>query len=171
MFEPHSNNPKRRSDSASPSPVSDLTGTAANPSSRDQRLIRQSMHGLGKQPVSAGPDARPTPNPQRRQVSSMQIVLELLGHSPECVSLARAGLVTSCHCRLKAADDPAVLVGLAIHFARSAITHGVPLPASVAERLVRAVEAGDPACRSVVEWLADLGLLQARYLPAEEGRR
>ncbi|KQU75452.1 hypothetical protein ASC75_19145 [Aminobacter sp. DSM 101952] len=101
----------------------------------------------------------------------MQTVLELLGHSPECARLARAGLLTSCHCRLKAADDPAVVVGLAVHFARSALMHGVPLPASVAEQLAKAVEAGDPACRSVAKWLADLGLLEfAPHLSAEEGR-
>lgn len=102
----------------------------------------------------------------------METVLELLGHSPECARLARAGLVTSCHCGLKAADDPAVVVGLAVHFARSAFRHGVPLPASVAERLTKAVEAGDPACRSVATWLADLGLLTlAPRLPAEGGGR
>lgn len=172
MFEPHPNNPKRRSVSASPAPASDLTGIAADPSSRDRRLIQQALHGIGKQPMFAAPDARPIPNPQWGQASSMLTVLELLGHSSECARLARAGLVTSCHCGLKAADDPAVVVGLAVHFARSAIMHGVPLPASVAERLTKAVEAGDPACRSVATWLADLGLLElAPHLSAEGGVR
>ncbi|WP_269933507.1 hypothetical protein [Aminobacter sp. HY435] len=98
--------------------------------------------------------------------------MELLGHSPECARLARAGLLTSCHCRVKAADDPAVVVGLAVQFARSALTHGVPLPASVTERLTKAVEAGDPACQSVAAWLADLGLLELReQSSAEEGGR
>ncbi|OCX17848.1 hypothetical protein QV13_14155 [Mesorhizobium hungaricum] len=80
--------------------------------------------------------------------------------------------MTSCHCRLKAADDPAVIVGLAVHFARSALTHSVSLPVSVCDRLTKAVEAGDPACRSVAEWLGDLGLLDPKpQLSAEEGGR
>lgn len=173
MYEPHPNNSPQRPVSASPSPVGDLISTAASRSSRDRHLIRQALSGLGKQPVphTVAVGAVSALNSSRRKVSSVQTVLELLGHSPECARLARAGLLTSCHCRLKAADDPAVVVGLAVHFTRSALTHGVPLPASVAERLVQAVEAGDPACRSVAAWLADLGLLElAPHLSAEEGR-
>ncbi len=174
MSKPHSNNPPQRSIAASPSPVSDLIGTAASRSSRDRHLIRQALSGLGKQPVPSTAEAGAVSalSTSGHRGSSVQTVLELLGHSPECARLARAGLLTSCHCRVKAADDPAVVVGLAVQFARSALTHGVPLPASVTERLTKAVEAGDPACQSVAAWLADLGLLELReQSSAEEGGR
>lgn len=174
MCEPHPNNPKSRPVATSPSPVSDLIGAAASRSSRDRHLIRQALSGLGKQPVPSTAEAGAVSalSTSGHRGSSVQTVLELLGHSPECARLARAGLLTSCHCRVKAADDPAVVVGLAVHFARSALTHGVPLPASVVERLTKAVEAGDPACRTVAAWLADLGLLElAPHLSVKQGGR
>ncbi|WP_146204019.1 hypothetical protein [Aminobacter sp. AP02] len=137
-------------------------------------MIRRTVLDLGKQPDTHAlwHEAPADQLPRAKKANSMQVVLELLGHSPNCVRLARAGLVTSCGCQLKPADDPAVVVGLAVHFARSAIVHRVPLPASVAERLAEAVEAGDQACRLVAVWLADLGLLDMKpqWLAGKDSR-
>lgn len=134
-------------------------------------MIQRTVSDLGKQrgPHVDNVDIQPSLRDPASKLGSMQTVLELLGHSSSCARLARAGLVTSCGCRLKPANDPAIAIGLAIHFARSAITRGVPLPASIAERLIQAAQAGDPACRSVAEWLADISLLNVLPQPPTGG--
>lgn len=52
------------------------------------------------------------------------------------------------------ADDPAVLIGLAIGHVRTA--DGLPgvVPPRVFANLLAHVEQGDPACRLVIDWLA-----------------
>lgn len=52
------------------------------------------------------------------------------------------------------ADDPALAVGLALHFARTSLRAGLPMPHGVLRRLASHVAAGDPACRLVQDWLA-----------------
>lgn len=52
------------------------------------------------------------------------------------------------------ADDPALAVGLALHFARTSLRAGLPMPPGVLRRLAGHVAAGDPACRLVQDWLA-----------------
>lgn len=65
----------------------------------------------------------------------------------------------SCDCRTKPMEDPAVAVGLVLHYARTAITRGLPIPPSVIELLTHHVEEGDPTCIVVARWLDENGLL------------
>jgi hypothetical protein len=51
-------------------------------------------------------------------------------------------------------DDPALAVGLALHFARTSLRAGLPMPPAVLRRLASHAEAGDPTCRLVQDWLA-----------------
>jgi hypothetical protein len=67
-------------------------------------------------------------------------------------------------------EDPAVTVGLAIHFARMSLAQQVPLPPVIIELLARRVEEGDPACVMVAEWLETCGLLQLKSLPRSKRR-
>ncbi|MDX8527015.1 hypothetical protein RFM68_21165 [Mesorhizobium sp. MSK_1335] len=67
-------------------------------------------------------------------------------------------------------EDPAVAVGLAIHFARISLAQRIPLPAVIIELLARRVEEGDAACRMVAEWLDDCGLLDLKPLPTRNRR-
>ena len=52
------------------------------------------------------------------------------------------------------ADDPALAVGLALHFARTSLRAGLPMPPGVLRRLAGHAAAGDPTCRLVQDWLA-----------------
>jgi hypothetical protein len=52
------------------------------------------------------------------------------------------------------AEDPALAVGLALHFARTSLRAGLPMPPGVLRRLASHVAAGDPACQLVQDWLA-----------------
>ncbi len=51
-------------------------------------------------------------------------------------------------------DDPALAVGLALHFARTSLRAGLPMPPGVLRRLESHAAAGDPTCRLVQDWLA-----------------
>lgn len=86
-------------------------------------------------------------------------LLGLLGHSPECIGLATAGRIASCGCGTQPMDDPAVAVGLVMHYARIAMTRHLPIPPGVIALLAQRVEEGDPACGMVARWLEDSGLL------------
>ena len=59
-------------------------------------------------------------------------------------------------------EDPAVAVGLAVHFAKISLTQGVALPDVIIKLLARRVEEGDPACVVVAEWLETAGLVNLR---------
>jgi hypothetical protein len=91
-------------------------------------------------------------------------LLMLLGHSESCATLRRTGAIASCDCRIKPMEDPAVAVGLAVHFARISLAQRVALPAVIVELLARRVEEGDPACVMVAEWLETAGLLNLKIL-------
>jgi hypothetical protein len=86
-------------------------------------------------------------------------LLGLLGHSRECSKLAKAGRIVSCACRTTPLDDPAVAVGLTMHFARTAMARGLPMPNSIVSLLESRIHEGDPACRIVGQWLEERGLL------------
>ena len=88
----------------------------------------------------------------------MRSLLGLLGHSAECAGLAIEGRIVSCGCRTRPMDDPAVAVGLVMHYARIATTHRLPIPPTVTALLAQRVEEGDPACAMVAEWLEASGL-------------
>jgi len=85
-------------------------------------------------------------------------LLGLLGHSAECAGLAMEGRIVSCGCRTRPMDDPAVAVGLVMHYARIAMTRRLPIPPAVIALLAQRVEEGDPACDMVAKWLEGSGL-------------
>ena len=108
------------------------------------------------------PPARGTQGPARA-------LLGLLGHGAECVGLATAGRIASCGCRTRPMEDPAVAVGLVMHYARIATTRRLPIPPVAIELLTRRVEEGDPACIMVAKWLDASGLLDIPCKARKEG--
>ena len=97
-------------------------------------------------------------------------LLELLGHTPSCVHLSKAGLVASCDCKPGRMQDPAIAIGVVIHFARLAMAQRAGLPTLITELLTTHLEAGDPACIMVAEWLDRSGLIELPVTYAR-GRR
>ncbi|MES0028627.1 hypothetical protein [Mesorhizobium sp. M0040] len=93
-------------------------------------------------------------------------LLGILGHSEQCIGLAMSGQIAVCDCRTKPMEDPAVAVALAMHYARTAIDRGIPIPEVVLELLALRVREGDLACRAVGEWLDERGLLDIRFPPS-----
>jgi len=92
-------------------------------------------------------------------------LLELLGHRPACVELSRAGLVASCDCPPSRLHDPAIVVGVVMHYARIALAQQAALPTVVVELLMLHVHAGDSACIMVADLLARNGLIDQPLLP------
>jgi hypothetical protein len=113
------------------------------------------------------------PTVRRDKATASLPLLMLLGHSESCATLRRAGAIVSCDCRTKPMEDPAVAVGMAVHFARISMAQRVALPAVIIELLARRVEEGDPACVMVAEWLETAGLLNLKPLshPGKKGSR
>jgi hypothetical protein len=110
----------------------------------------------------------PTVRPSKATASLP--LLMLIGHSESCATLRRAGAIASCDCRTKPMEDPAVAVGLAVHFARISLTLRVALPDVIIELLARRVEEGDAACVMVAEWLETAGLVNLKSL-APSGKK
>lgn len=111
-----------------------------------------------------------TPTVTPRKATASKQLLTLLGHNESCARLRRAGGIVSCDCRIKAMEDPAITVGLAIHFARISLAQRAPLPPVIIELLARRVEEGDPACVMVAEWLETCGLLDLKPLRRSKRR-
>ncbi len=111
-----------------------------------------------------------TPTVRSRKATASLPLLTLLGHRRSCAGLRRAGHIASCDCRIKPMEDPAVTVGLAIHFARMSLAQRSPLPPVIIELLARLVEEGDPACVMVADWLETCGLLYLKSLPRSKQR-
>lgn len=126
---------------------------------------RSKPHGLRRSPVR-----KLTLTVTPRKATASKQLLTLLGHSESCARLRRAGGIVSCDCRIKAMEDPAITVGLAIHFARISLAQRAPLPAVIIELLARRVEEGDPACVMVAEWLETCGLLDLKPLSCSKRR-
>ena len=97
-------------------------------------------------------------------------LLGLLGHTPSCIALSKAGLVASCDCKPGRMQDPAIAIGVVIHFARLAMAQRAGLPTLITELLTTHLEAGDPACIMVAEWLDRSGLIELPVTYAR-GRR
>lgn len=95
-------------------------------------------------------------------------LLELLGHKPACAALSTKGLVASCDCTPTKLHDPAIVIGVVMHYARLAMSQRTALPTVIVELLTLHVEAGDPACIMVASWLDQSGLLD---LPISVRRR
>lgn len=110
-------------------------------------------------PLPIAPTIKPA-----RSTASLPLLM-LIGHRESCAELRRAGAVASCDCGIKPMEDPAVAVGLAVHFARISLAQRVALPAAIIELLARRVEEGDAACIMVAEWLDASGLLKLKSLP------
>jgi hypothetical protein len=119
---------------------------------------------------AASPVRKPAPTLAARKATASQQLLTLLGHSESCADLRRAGRIASCDCRIKPMEDPAVTVGLAIHFARISLAQRAPLPPVIIELLAQRVEEGDPACVMVAEWLETCGLLHLKPLLCSKRR-
>lgn len=96
-------------------------------------------------------------------------LLGLLGHTPSCIALSSEGLVSSCDCRLSRLHDPSIVIGVVMHYARLAMAQRAALPTLIVELLTHHVDAGDPACIMVAEWLDRSGLLDLP-IPSVNGR-
>ncbi len=75
---------------------------------------------------AASPVRKQTPTVTPKKATASKQLLALLGHSESCADLRRAGRVASCDCRVKPMEDPAITVGLAIHFARISLAQLTP---------------------------------------------
>lgn len=130
-----------------------------------------SMQGAALPASAAAPNPAfqvSTITPVRKTGSAA--LLELFGHTPSCVELSTSGLVASCDCTPSAMHDPAVVIGVVMHYARLAMAQRAALPTLIVELLTVHVEAGDPACIMVASWLDRSGLLDLP-LPSVTGRR
>jgi hypothetical protein len=114
----------------------------------------------GTDPGAAVP--RPTIPP--RYLVGSDVLQDVLGHTPSCIALSRQGAVSSCDCRIRPIEDPAVVISMVIQYVRLGGYGKRPLPSILVELLTRQLEFGDPACRVVTAWLVDLGMLDARIL-------
>lgn len=144
---------------------------------RKQANPADAGNGIGAETTRSKPYTSPrspvrklTPTVSPKKATASKQLLILLGHSESCARLRRAGGIVSCDCRIKAMEDPAITVGLAIHFARISSAQRAPLPAVIIELLARRGEEGDPACMMVAEWLETCGLLDLKPLPRSKRR-
>jgi len=151
--------------------------TVEPPRTRKRKRTNPAGNGIGAEATrskpcrpAASPVRKPTPTVTPRKATASKQLLTLLGHSESCAGLRRTGGIASCDCRIKPMEDPAVTVGLAIHFARISLAQRAPLPAVIIELLARRVEEGDPACVMVAEWLETCGLLDLKPLPRSKRR-
>ena len=98
--------------------------------------------------------------------SPLDAVLSAFGHDRRCRRRVRAGLAVACECSTRQkVDDAAIVIGLALRFARIGLSRRLPLPHGIVEQLARHVADGDPAAIMVWVWLARRGFVAARVLP------
>ena len=118
-------------------------------------------------------DRLPLPAPTVRPVhaSASRDLLTYLGHSESCAALRRRGMIASCDCPIKPVEDPAITIGLVIHFARMSLAQHCPIPPVLIELLARRVEEGDPASIMIAEWLDAIGLAELKPMPRRRNRR
>jgi hypothetical protein len=152
--------------------------TVEAPISRKQKQANPADLGNG---IGAAPRLKPrrstassvrnvTRTVQPKKATASLPLLMLLGHSESCAELRRAGRVMACDCRIRPMEDPAVTVGLVIHYARISLAQKVPMPAVIIELLSRRVEEGEPACIMVAEWCDSSGLLDLKPLTRSKRR-
>src|SRR5690606_22155716 len=125
-----------------------------------QRTMSSRESGTPTSPSGLRSPALPVSTIAIPRKTGSPALLELLGHTPSCVHLSKAGLVASCDCKLGQMQDPAIAIGVVIHFARLAMAQRAGLPTLIAELLTIHLEAGDPACIMVAEWLERSGLIE-----------
>lgn len=103
--------------------------------------------------------------------SPLDAVLSAQGHDRRCRRRVRAGLAISCQCQTRQpAEDAAIVIGLAMRFARTGLSRRLPLPLGIVDQLARHVGRGDPAAIVVWDWLASHGLVAARVMPRTSER-
>jgi hypothetical protein len=139
-------------------PVDVNTGIGAATPSSESRLAAPAV-------------CKPVPTIRPSKATASLPLLMLIGHSESCATLRRAGAIASCDCRIKPMEDPAVAVGLAVHFARISLAQRVALPDAIIELLARRVEEGDAACVMVAEWLETAGLVNLKSLAPSRKKR
>jgi hypothetical protein len=110
------------------------------------------------------PTVRPTP------ASASRGLLTYLGHSESCAALRRRGMIVSCDCPIKPLEDPAITIGLIIHFARMSLVQHCAIPPVLIELLARRVEEGDAASIMIAEWLDAIGLAELKPMPYRKWR-
>lgn len=113
---------------------------------------------------TGGGAALPRPTIPPRYLAGSDTLQDVLGHTSSCIALSRQGAVSSCDCRIRPIEDPAVVISMVIQYVRLSGYGKRPLPSILIELLSRQLEGGDPACRVVAAWLVDLGVLDARIL-------
>lgn len=128
---------------------------------------RESFSAIFGGSSTAGTDpgaALPRPTIPPRYLAGSDTLQNVLGHTPSCIALSRQGAVSSCDCRIRPIEDPAVVISMVIQYVRLSGYGKHSLPPVLTELLSRQLEGGDPACRVVAAWLVDLGVLDARIL-------
>jgi hypothetical protein len=112
----------------------------------------------------------PSPTVRPRPASASHDLLTYLGHSESCAALRRRGMIVSCDCQIKPLEDPAITIGLVIHFARMSLAQHCAIPPVLIELLARRVEEGDAACIIIAEWLDSIGLAELKPMPCRKWR-
>lgn len=155
-----------RATSASVTAVPAQTGlnsaplTAVGRPADGTHTVREALTGLDWKMAKAEPTTvLVDQHRQSAAPNSIDKLFGLLGHGRECSELATAGQIASCTCRTTPMDDPAVAVGLAMHFAKTALARGIPMPRSVIWLLESRIQEGDATCQIVGQWLDERGLL------------
>lgn len=121
--------------------------------------------------LSASKTGKSAPTVRPAKAAASLQLLMLIGHNESCATLRRAGVIVSCDCRIKPMEDPAVAVGMAVHFARISMVQHVALPDVIIELLARRVEEGDAACIMVAEWLETTGLVNLKPLSLSDRKK
>ena len=99
-----------------------------------------------------------------RYLAGSDTLQDVLGHTPSCIALSRQGAVSSCDCRIRPIEDPAVVISMVVQYVRLSGYRKRSLPPVLTELLSRQLEGGDPACRIVAASLVFLGVLDSRIL-------
>lgn len=97
---------------------------------------------------------------EQASVGPMTRMYQLMGHSPDCIAKIRRGLILTCDCPTRPLEDPAVAVGMAIHYERAVRAGSIRFPKSVARNLEAGAMAGDEACRMMLERLRRNGWVE-----------
>jgi hypothetical protein len=108
--------------------------------------------------------ALPLPTVKPRILAGSDELQSVLGHSATCIALSRKGVLSSCDCTVRPLEDPAVVISIVVQFVRMSGNGKRPLPPLVTEFLTRQIEAGDPACRVIANWLVGMDLIDEKIL-------
>jgi hypothetical protein len=62
--------------------------------------------------------ALPRPTIPPRYLAGSDVLQDVLGHTPSCIALSRRGAISSCDCRIRPIEDPAVVISMVIQYVR-----------------------------------------------------